>query len=305
MINCVMLYLLINIKKLSMKIKESRVLSLTIITLIYSLSFITGYFSFYWMDNLYIKFFLMDVIATITVFIFSVIFKNTSVYDPYWSLTPWAILTYFFISFKAFSIYNIVIYIVFTIWSWRLTINWVITFPNLTHEDWRYSYYRNKLDTFKFQVVNFIGLHMIPTVLVYGGLLPLLVLFVNGNNSPLSLIGAFIILIGVILEFVTDHEMHSFLRSTKERITCRNGLWNYSRHPNYLGENIIWIGCFTAMVVVLPHFWWLFFGFVLMILLFEFISIPLAEKHHKSRRNDYVDYIKTTSRMLLLPHKKD
>lgn len=286
-----------------MKLKESRVWSLIVIILIYIASFAASYFSFAWMDNVYLKFFLMDVIATVIVFVFSIIFKNTSVYDPYWSVTPWAILTFFFVANKAFSVYAIITYVIFSIWSWRLTINWVTTFPNLTHEDWRYSDYRHNLKPFMFQIVNFFGLHMIPTVLVYGGLLPLLVLFVKGGNSPLMLIGTVIILIGILLEFFADRQMHSFLRTTKERVTCKDGLWNYSRHPNYLGENSIWVGSFITMVVVLPEYWWLCFGFILMIMLFEFISIPLAERHHKSRRSDYVDYVKVTSRMLILPHK--
>lgn len=287
-----------------MKLKQSRFWSLFSITLIYVFALVASFFAFNWMANLYLKFFLMDVLATIIVFIFSVIFKNTSVYDPYWTLVPWVILTYFLIKFEAYSFSNIVIYVVFSLWSWRLTINWLTTFPNLTHEDWRYTHYRDMLNPFLFQVVNFSGLHMIPTVLVYGGLLPLLVMYVNGASSLLSLIGAAIILFGIALEFFADRQMHAFLRTTKERVTCKTGLWKYSRHPNYLGENAIWVGSFVAMVVALPEYWYLGIGFILMILLFEFISIPLAENHHKSRRSDYVDYVKTTSRMLILPNRK-
>ena len=255
-------------------IKKSRFWSLFSITLIYVFALVASFFAFNWMANLYLKFFLMDVLATIIVFIFSVIFKNTSVYDPYWTLVPWVILTYFLIKFEAYSFSNIVIYVVFSLWSWRLTINWLTIFPNLTHEDWRYTHYRDMLNPFLFQVVNFSGLHMIPTVLVYGGLLPLLVMYVNGASSLLSLIGAAIILFGIALEFFADRQMHAFLRTTKERVTCKTGLWKYSRHPNYLGENAIWVGSFVAMVVALPEYWYLGIGFILMILLFEFISIP-------------------------------
>ena len=42
----------------------------------------------YWLSLL-----LADVVATIIVFIFSLIFKNASVYDPYWSVQPPVILT--------------------------------------------------------------------------------------------------------------------------------------------------------------------------------------------------------------------
>ena len=183
------------------KIKSSKLLSYLVIVLVYGISLLGGYYSSIWIkDNVILQFFFADVIATIICFVFSVIFKNTSVYDPYWSFTPFAIALYFFIVYKGYnSIPNIILLIVFSIWSWRLTINWITTFPNLNHEDWRYSDYRNKLSPFKFQIVNFFGLHMIPTVVVYGALIPLLILFKDGNNSYLSLIGGGIILIGILL----------------------------------------------------------------------------------------------------------
>ncbi|MCQ2814843.1 MAG: DUF1295 domain-containing protein [Bacilli bacterium] len=288
------------------KIINSRCLSLLTVLIIYVICFAVGFYgSIFIINNDLLRFFVADIIATVVCFIFSLLFKNTSVYDPYWSVTPIVISLYFFIAYKAyFSIPNIILFAVLAIWGIRLTVNWITTFPNLTHEDYRYSDYRHKLSKGKFFIVNFFGLHMIPTLIVYVCLVPLLYLFMRGNNSYLTLIGAVIMLIGILLELFADRDMHVFLRTTKERVTCKQGLWNYSRHPNYLGENLIWIGIFLSFIVVYSSVWYLSLGFILMILLFEFISIPLAENHHKSRRSDYVDYIKTTSRMLILPHRK-
>lgn len=287
------------------KIINSRALSLTAVLLVYILSFTAGYFaSIFIKDNDLLRFFVADVIATVVCFIFSLIFRNTSVYDPYWSVAPIFIALFFFIKYEAYkSIPNIVLFAVLAIWGIRLTINWLTTFPNLTHEDWRYSDYRHKLSKFPFFIVNFFGLHMVPTLVVYVSLIPMLVLFMEGNNSYLSLIGSAIVLVGILLELFADHDMHTFLRNAKERVTCKTGLWNYSRHPNYLGENLIWIGLAASLVIAHPDLWYWSLGFIFMILLFEFISIPLAENHHKSRRSDYVDYVKTTARMLILPHK--
>ena len=288
------------------KLKSSKLYSYIAICIVYVLSLLGGYYtSIFIKDNVILQFLFADIVATIICYIFSLIFINTSVYDPYWSFTPFVIALYFFITFKAYnSVPNIILFIVFSIWSFRLTINWITTFPNLNHEDWRYSDYRNKLSSFKFQIVNFFGLHMIPTLVVYAALIPLLILFKEGNSSYYSLFGSGIIIIGILLEFFADKEMHYFLRTSKEKVTCKLGLWKYSRHPNYLGENLIWIGLYVSLVIAIPTYWYYFFGFILMIMLFEFISIPLAEKHHKSRRNDYVEYISHTSRMLILPSKK-
>lgn len=276
---------------------KNKVLSLIIVYLIYIVAFIGGYFSSFWISNIYLKLFFMDVVATIVIWLFSIVLKNTSLYDPYWSLTPWAIATYLFIVTKVSNVYTFVIYLIFSIWSCRLTINWMITFDNLKWEDWRYKDYRNKLPRVVYEGLNLVGLQMMPTVLVYLGLLPLLALIINGANA-LSLIGGAIILVGILLETLADHEMHTFLRITTERKVCQIGLWRYSRHPNYLGENLIWIGLYVAMVVAIPEYWYLFVGALLILLLFEFVSIPLMEKRQISRRSDYVEYIKTTPRML-------
>ena len=104
-------------------------------------------------------------------------------------------------------------------------------------------------------------------------------------------------------QYITD-QMHDFLKNTKEKISCRKGLWNYSRHPNYLGELSIWVGTFVTMVAVVLNYWYYIFGMILMICLFLFISIPLAEKRQLKRRSDYVDYKKHTSMLFLFPHKK-
>ena len=286
------------------KIKSNKILSLILITLIYLIAIIGGYFSSIWINNIYLQFFFADVITTIIVWVFSVILKNSSVYDAYWSLIPWVIFAYFIISYMRFDVFTLITYIVFSVWSFRLTINWIITFDNLYWEDWRYKNYRNNLNSFFFHIANFFGIQMMPTILVYGALLPLLVIIVNGYSSPLMLIGAGIILVGTILEFISDHQMHKFLKEVKEKRTCNFGLWKYSRHPNYLGEILIWVGSFICLIVNNFEYWYLCYGFITMILLFEFISIPMAEKRHKARRSDYFDYIKVTSRLLILPNRK-
>ena len=57
----------------------------------------------------------------------------------------------------------------------------------------------------------------------------------------------------------------------------RNGLWKYSRHPNYLGEILMWWGVGLAAVCAMPAKWYLLAGAVANTLLFLCISIPLAD----------------------------
>ena len=62
--------------------KENRIISFIIVTLVYILATIIGIFLYNMLDlEILLKVFIVDVVATTVVFIFSLIFKNSSVYD--------------------------------------------------------------------------------------------------------------------------------------------------------------------------------------------------------------------------------
>ena len=56
-------------------------------------------------------------------------------------------------------------------------------------------------------------------------------------------IGLFLFFIGFILEIISDIQKTNFRKIENNRDKfITTGLWAYSRHPNYLGELILWIG---------------------------------------------------------------
>lgn len=284
--------------------KLNKIQSLLIVAIIYAIAIVGGYLLALLIPvNFLLRYFLADIFATVIVYIFSVIFKNTSVYDPYWSFTPWVLALIAIIELRNFSAPIILLFIAFSFWSWRLTINWMITFKNMTWEDWRYTKYRNTLSRPLFELINFVGLQMMPTLVVFAGLVPFLLLVQQGSNYW-AIVGVLIISIGTTLELFADHQMHTFLAETTERKTCQKGLWNYSRHPNYLGEITIWFGPAIAHLIQYPTQWYFDIGCIIVLLLFAFISIPMMEKRQLQRRNDYELYTKTTSKLLILPKKK-
>ena len=64
--------------------------------------------------------------------------------------------------------------VLIAVWYWgiRLTGNWAYTFRNLDTEDWRYTKYRTEQKPFIFQIINFFGLNMMPTIVVFLAMLP-------------------------------------------------------------------------------------------------------------------------------------
>ncbi len=280
-----------------------KVKDLLFIALIYLVAYAIGFVSCYWIENEILRMFVFDVFATAVTFIFSIILVNSSVYDAYWSLTPMIISIWLFVGHKAFSFWNVLFLIAFNVWSLRLTVNWISVFSDFSYEDWRYTKFRDENGPFMWFVINFFGIHYVPTFVVFAGMLPLFELSTKTMNA-MSLPGILIILAGTMLEFFADRNMHDFLAKTKEKKTCTEGLWNYSRHPNYLGEISVWTGTFLAMLPVAPEKWYYIIGCVLVCILFNAVSIPLMEKRQLTRRPDYNEYRRTTSRLLLLPKKK-
>ena len=174
------------------KIKESRVASFIAVGIIYILSAVLGIIIYNYLDfPFYISLLIADVASTIFVFLFSVIFKNASVYDPYWSVQPPVILIAFMIKYGA-SYAGIITVAAVTLWALRLTANWAYTFGNLTHQDWRYTMLSEKCGR-AYPFVNLVGIHLVPTLVVYLCTLPAaFIIYYGWGFSPLALVGAII-----------------------------------------------------------------------------------------------------------------
>ena len=147
-------------------LKENRIASFIAVSLVYVIAAFVGVIVYcalkldWWLSLL-----IADVAATLATFIFSLIFKNASVYDPYWNVQPPVILVAFAIG-KELTVFGILLLAVVCFWAIRLTANWAYTFTNLNHQDWRYTMLHQKTGVF-YPIVNFVGIHMVPTLVVY------------------------------------------------------------------------------------------------------------------------------------------
>lgn len=290
---------------------ENRVFSFVVVFLVYAIAIVEGVFLY---QRLQMPFWLAllvcDVVCTVVVFIFSLAFENASVYDPYWSVQP-IVIVLLFLFIREVDIFGIILISAICFWGIRLTSNWAYTFKNLTHQDWRYTMLKEKTGPFYF-FVNFFGIHLVPTLIVYGCTLPAVYVIYNYIRiKPISIVFIGLSFLAVILQGIADIQMHKF-RKNQNSVTegseekkspfIRNGLWKYSRHPNYLGEILMWWGIGLSVFFADFNLWYLLAGAFLNTLLFLFISIPMADKHQKQRKPGFDEY-KSQTRMLL-PIKK-
>ena len=280
--------------------QKTKSASIAIIAVIYLIATFVGYLVFHRLKGAMSELwalFVADVVATIVVWLFGLVFKNVSVYDPYWSVAPPVMFTAWAIYKSTFTLPVILLLVAVWYWGIRLTVNWAFTFKGLSHEDWRYTRYRETQSPFLFQVTNFFGLNMMPTVLVFVAMLPGFGLFdAVSSANLLTWLGFVICIMAATIQLVADTQIHRF-RETHIGQYCDIGLWKHGRHPNYFGEITMWWGVWT-MYASLYGLNWLIIGPVAMTALFLFISIPMMERRQLQNKPGYAEYRKKTRRLI-------
>jgi len=130
--------------------------------------------------------------------------------------------------------------------------------------------------------------------------LPIVNILVNpepiGNEvTPFDVAGILLWTLGFYIEAAADYQMFSFMSipgSTSR--TLKTGLWKLCRHPNYLGETLMWFGIFLINLNYSNGMYFLFSPLFVPILLYFFTGANLLEKDMMSRKSDYAMYANTT-----------
>ena len=282
------------------KFKGNRIISFLLVFLIYVIAAVVGIALYRVLElSWWLSLLIADAVATVVVFIFSVILRNASVYDPYWSVQPPVILLAF-LPGRKITVFSVLLLIAVGFWAIRLTLNWAYTFSDLNHQDWRYTMLKEKTGVF-YPVINFVGIHMIPTLVVYFCTIPAVYAVVESIELNFgSVIFICLSVFAAGMQGIADIQMHKF-RKNKTSSFIRIGLWKYSRHPNYLGEILMWWGIGLSVVCAAPNAWYLLLGAVFNTVLFFAVSIPMADRR-QSRKENFDEYKKQTR--MLLPIKK-
>lgn len=115
--------------------------------------------------------------------------------------------------------------------------------------------------------------------------------------SVFDITGGALWLLGVAGESIADYQLKRFKRRTDSRgKTCREGLWRYSRHPNYFFEWMIWLG--FGVFALGAEFGWvgLLAPTLMLLLIVKVTGIPPTEARAlRSRGDDYRRYQRETS----------
>lgn len=195
---------------------------------------------------------------------------------------------------STFSNLSLLLNILISVWAIRLAIH-IYLKHHKKQEDFRYIKLKKtwgkhvSLKIF-FQVFLFQGL------ILYVVSLP--IIWINTHPEALSLksflLAAAVWLLGFILETISDYQLFVFKRSPSNKgKLLKTGLWSFVRHPNYLGEIIMWWAVWFICISI-PLGWTLVFSPVLITYLIVKVSgiSPIEEK--MKSYPEFGDYIKNT-----------
>jgi steroid 5-alpha reductase family enzyme len=173
-------------------------------------------------------------------------------------------------------------------------------------EDPRYRKWRK--DWGKHAVIRaFFQVFLLQGVLIIIISLPVTIV-ITAERSPLSLLdilGVCIWFVGFAFETVGDYQLMRYKRNpANQGKIMTQGLWRYTRHPNYFGEVALWWGVYLIAVSV-PLGWATILGpITITCLILKVSGIPLLEERYKDNP-EFQMYKRRTSAFFPLPHRKE
>jgi steroid 5-alpha reductase family enzyme len=240
--------------------------------------------------------FVADLVATVVVFVLSMVFDNSSIYDPYWSVAPPLIALYWLTAAgipETLPPRSLVVLALVILWAVRLTFNWARHWKGMDHEDWRYARFRERYGSL-YWPVSFFGIHLFPTLIVFLACLSLYPVMGAGGRpafSVLDIVAAAVTLAAIAIEATADSQLHRFVKnSPKPGQILNHGLWARCRHPNYLGEILFWWGLYLFCLASAPDNWWFIIGPAAITGLFLGISVPMMDRHLLDRKSGYAEH---------------
>lgn len=257
-------------------------------------------------------------IAVAYCFIVGEITGNNSQVDKLWSLLPIAYV-WVMADYGDYSPRMILMALLVTAWGLRLTYNfsrhgaYKLKFWT-GKEDYRWEVLRKKPEFqphWKWTLFNLFFISGYQNVLILLFTLPMLVAL-QFNHTPLGIfdvLASVAFLIFLAIETIADNQHWKFQSEKWRRINAGEalsgdykkgfldkGLWALSRHPNYFGEQGVWVSFYFFSVIASGQWLnWSIAGCLLLIVLFQGSS-NFSEEISAEKYPEYGDYQKSVNR---------
>lgn len=240
---------------------------------------------------LFIYFFLFFVVATMI--------KDNSIVDMGWGIGFVLVAIYLFAQTTGFLPLTLIT-VLTSIWGLRLFYH-ILKRNHKKGEDFRYRKWRQEWG--KYVVPRaFFQIFMTQGALMYIISLSAILTAEQADKAPeiavdmlLLYIGVGVWLLGFFFEAVGDFQLKVFIGTPQNKGKIMNqGLWKFTRHPNYFGEATMWWGIFLIALSGGTSFYAIASPITITLLLLFVSGIPLLEKSMQDRPG-YKEYATKTS----------
>lgn len=235
--------------------------------------------------------------------------RNASIVDIFWGLgfvlvawTSWAIA-------GPTMFGPLVVVSLVSVWGLRLA--GYLAWRNIGKpEDYRYRQMRDHHGK-RFPLVSLFTVFGLQGLLLWLISLPVQVAIVQEASGQAFVwqnwrwLGVALWAAGLFFESVGDWQLARFKSQPENQGRVMDqGLWRYTRHPNYFGDFLVWWGLYVVTVQG-GSWWWTILGPLLMsFLLIRVSGVRLLESSLKNRVEGYSQYVQNTSAFIPLPSKR-
>lgn len=258
----------------------------------------------FWLANLLFLF-----CISLLFWLVSLVQDSTWLIDPYWTFIPILLATFYRHHPGAQARDEpraITTVALLLLWSVRLTHSylrregWTLG----KREDWRFEDLRKK-HAKHWWWMSFFAAYFSQQIMLVGLCMPLFAVHFasKGKWNLLDTTAAILCFAGIVIAYVADTQLHRFVKKN-ERLTAsrqkkipvfNTGIWKYSRHPNYFGEQLFWwgMGLFAVNVGWTYALWGTAFNSLVLAIVTVMVEKKMLQKNY--RKEAFKEYQKCTS----------
>jgi steroid 5-alpha reductase family enzyme len=246
--------------------------------------------------NNFILFSAMTVFLYMSIiFILAWIKKDNSIVDTAWGIGFVLVAVFSFFFESGFAARHILVVVLIFLWGTRLAAHIAIRNKG-KGEDFRYAKWRRDWGKW-FVVRSFFQIYMLQGLLLLIIAYP--VILINHSKetgiTTLDIAGVIAWLIGFFFESLGDYQLSKFKKKAENKgKIMTQGLWRYTRHPNYFGETALWWGIFLIALSAKNGWTAIISPIVISFLLLKVSGITMLEKKYMGNK-EFEEYAKKTS----------
>jgi steroid 5-alpha reductase family enzyme len=249
---------------------------------------------------------LISVGFNLLLFIPAFIFKTDKLTDISYSISFVFLAVMAFLSEEGRNMWEVVFLLTIVLWAFRLG-GYLLYRVIKMKKDARFDKMRNNF-------LKFGSFWLLQGITVWFVMIPALLFFLSENPVAIDTTSKIIFIIGVwiwseglTLETFSDIQKFKYIQKSKKEGRKRHwidvGFWKYIRHPNYLGEVIVWVGVYIAVIsrVNFAAAILALIGPIFIYSMIRYVSgVPMLEKKADERYGDDPEYQKYKEETSLL-----